>query len=310
MNVDNKKEILFYYESKANPNGDPGFDDQPRLMNDGTIMVTDLRLKRTIRDHAKNNLNKTIFVDYDKNENPIEALGKARELLGAKNTTGDVTKKVLDKCFDSNLFGHFIPVPEKDRNKQAGNAWYKMTGPVQFGLASSVNQPNIIHPSVTSHFVGKVDKTKTKQFSTIGSFFAVDYALIKFSGGINPSNLGVYNANGKTPKSFDDAESLLADCIWDGTNGLSTRSKYPQRSVFYLEVTYDKVIHNDLSLLVDDSKMQGTGHKKLAKNPIGIETLVKVLKSRSKEIKEIKVRGSFELEDTVKQLKSKLPKVK
>ena len=66
MNVDNKKEILFYYESKANPNGDPGFDDQPRLMNDGTIMVTDLRLKRTIRDHAKNNLNKTIFVDYDK----------------------------------------------------------------------------------------------------------------------------------------------------------------------------------------------------------------------------------------------------
>ena len=47
MKVDHKKEILFYYESRKNPNGDPGFDDQPRLMDDGTIMVTDLRLKRT-----------------------------------------------------------------------------------------------------------------------------------------------------------------------------------------------------------------------------------------------------------------------
>ena len=140
------------------------------------------------------------------------------------------------------------------------------------------------------------------------SFFAVDYALIKFSGGINPSNLGIYNKNGKTPKSFDDAENLLADCIWDGTNGLHTRSKHPQRSIFYLEVTYDKTIYNDLSLLIDDSKMQGSGKKQLVKNPFGTENLIKVLKSRSKEIQKIKVMGSFELEDTVKDLKNKLPK--
>ena len=53
MNVDHKKEILFYYQSiRANPNGDPGFEDQPRLMSDNTILVTDLRLKRTVRDYA------------------------------------------------------------------------------------------------------------------------------------------------------------------------------------------------------------------------------------------------------------------
>ena len=57
MNVDHKKEILFYYQSiRANPNGDPGFEDQPRLMSDNTILVTDLRLKRTIRDHARDTL--------------------------------------------------------------------------------------------------------------------------------------------------------------------------------------------------------------------------------------------------------------
>ena len=37
MNANEKKEILFYYESRQNPNGDPGFENQPRLMPDGTL---------------------------------------------------------------------------------------------------------------------------------------------------------------------------------------------------------------------------------------------------------------------------------
>ena len=61
-----KKELLFYYESRQNPNGDPGFENQPRLMSDGTIMVTDVRIKRTIRDYAKNKYNVTLFVDFGK----------------------------------------------------------------------------------------------------------------------------------------------------------------------------------------------------------------------------------------------------
>ena len=48
-----RKEILFYYESRQNPNGDPGFENQPRLMADGTIMVTDVRIKRTIHVYYK-----------------------------------------------------------------------------------------------------------------------------------------------------------------------------------------------------------------------------------------------------------------
>ena len=146
MNVTDKKEILFYYESRGNPNGDPGFDDQPRIMPDGTIMVTDLRLKRTIRDYAKNSLKQTLFVDYDKNDNPVIAWNKTKELLGA-NAKGDVTEKILKKTFDSNLFGHFIPIPDDYRNKD-GTAWYKLTGPVQFGLASSVYQDLILHQNI------------------------------------------------------------------------------------------------------------------------------------------------------------------
>ena len=267
MNVDNKKEILFYYQSiKANPNGDPGFEDQPRIMPDQRILVTDLRLKRTIREYAKKNFGKkgVLFVDYAKNDAPVTAMKKARELLGITNKQkklpkgNEVIQKMLDKTFDVNLFGAFIP-NNKDTRNTGEEAWYRLTGPVQFGLGKSVNKTEIIGGGLTisSHFVGKPPKKGEKEYATLGNIWAVDYALIKFQGGINPSNLGVFNQNNKTPKTFDDAENILLECIWDGTNDLQTKSKYPQNSVFYLEVTYKKKIYNDLPNLVDDSSMEG-----------------------------------------------------
>ena len=76
-------EILFYYESMQNPNGDPGFENQPRLMPDETIMVTDVRIKRTMRDYARDVKGETLFVDYNKDGIATTAQIKANEL--AKN---------------------------------------------------------------------------------------------------------------------------------------------------------------------------------------------------------------------------------
>ena len=45
----------------------------------------------------------------------------------------------------------------------------------------------------------------------------------------------------------------LINCLWNGTNELITRSKFPQRSIFYFEIEYDSHIYNDLPLLVEDS---------------------------------------------------------
>ena len=75
-------EILFYYESRQNPNGDPGFENQPRLLPDNTIMVTDVRIKRTMRDYARDVKGETLFVDFDKDGNAIKADGKAKEIIG------------------------------------------------------------------------------------------------------------------------------------------------------------------------------------------------------------------------------------
>src|SRR5437667_5103659 len=105
-----KKEILFYYESRQNPNGDPGFDNQPRLMTDGTIMVTDVRIKRTMRDYAKKTWKEKLFVDFGEDGNPITADKRAKEIISPDSLKGDVIKRLLELTFDVPLFGALIPI--------------------------------------------------------------------------------------------------------------------------------------------------------------------------------------------------------
>jgi CRISPR-associated protein Csh2 len=51
--ISNRAELLFLYDVKdANPNGDPLDENKPRIDEEtGVNIVTDVRLKRTIRDY-------------------------------------------------------------------------------------------------------------------------------------------------------------------------------------------------------------------------------------------------------------------
>ena len=62
--VTNRSEILFIYHVKdANPNGDPLDENKPRTDPDtGVATVTDVRIKRTIRDYWHQNLGEEILV--------------------------------------------------------------------------------------------------------------------------------------------------------------------------------------------------------------------------------------------------------
>lgn len=309
MDFQNKKEILFYYESKQNPNGDPGFENMPRQMPDGTIMVTDVRVKRTIRDYAKNVLGKQIFVDYDKDGIPITADGKAEEILGSLKN--DVINGLLKKTFDVPLFGALVPIRAKKKGKESDEVEgrsAKLTGPVQFSIGRSTNQVQIINPTISGRFVGR-EKEKGEQFSTFGKFYSVEYALIKFHGAINPQNLGKYYDDKLIKKSFEEAENNLYLCIWNGTNELITRSKYPQRSIFYLELTYKSKIYNDLHLLVKEKEEMKGNATKLEKSPFVFDNLIETVKKRKNEILKGRVKGCEELEEDVASLSKKFKEI-
>ena len=302
-----KKEILFYYESRQNPNGDPGFENQPRLMPDGTIIVTDVRIKRTIRDYAKNNCCEKLFVDYGEDGKPVTAETRTKEILGS--IKGDLIEGLINKTFDVPLFGGLVPIRagkkvEADTEEQKGSS-QKLTGPVQFGIGRSVNQVQIINPLISGRFVGK-EKKGEEQFSTFGKFYSVDYALIKVHGAINPANLGSYLDDEKAFQSFSSAESKLFECLWTGTNSLITRSKFPQRSIFFLEVTYDSAVYNDLPVLVEEDPSMKGRITALPDDPLRFEELVSALSARKVRVQNVRVAACRELVKNATALVKKL----
>jgi len=62
--IKNRSEILFVYDVKdANPNGDPVDENKPRIDEEtGINIVTDVRLKRTIRDYLYDYKGQEVFI--------------------------------------------------------------------------------------------------------------------------------------------------------------------------------------------------------------------------------------------------------
>lgn len=296
----NKTEILFYYESRQNPNGDPGFENQPRLMSDDTIMVTDVRIKRTMRDYAKTAHNETLFVDYGNNGQPVMAHTRAEEIVGSLK--GDVIGSLLQKTFDVPLFGALVPIRKKQDETDGSSE--KITGPLQFGIARSINKVKIINPTITGRFVGK-EKSGTKQYSTFGKFYSVEYALIKVHGVVNPANLGKYIDDETIKQKFEEKTSMIYDTIWNGTNNLVTRSKFPQRSILYIDVSYKDVIYNDLPNLVKENSTH-TEMTELGQTPFIFTNLIDTLEKRKSNVNLVRVGGAADIDADIDELISVL----
>jgi CRISPR-associated protein Csh2 len=144
-------EILFVYESKMNnPNGDPDNENIPRMdYSTGTNLVSDVRLKRYIRDYFSDNLKE------DKNDifvKRVEKVQNSTERAKDFNTDPD---EIINRCIDIRMFGATITL-KSDKGKSDTSAKgksIKLTGPVQFTWAYSLNQVELVNSySITTTF--------------------------------------------------------------------------------------------------------------------------------------------------------------
>lgn len=101
-----RSEILFLYDIvDNNPNGDPLDSNKPRIDEETSInLVTDVRLKRTIRDYLYDYKDEEIFVREIKDDKGKVQDGKARAANFGK-TKEEVSKNILKQCIDVRLFG-------------------------------------------------------------------------------------------------------------------------------------------------------------------------------------------------------------
>lgn len=223
--IEKRSEILFCYDvTDANPNGDPMDENKPRIDEENKInIVTDVRLKRTIRDYLTeykgyNGSNgKDVFVreklmDETKKESGIQD-GKTR----AKDYKNN-PEQILKSCIDVRLFGGVIPL-EKDS--------ITYTGPVQFKMGRSLLPVELKHIKGTGAFASKPGSHN----KTFRDEYILYYSFIAFHGIINET------AAKHTQLTEEDTKELLAG-MWHGTKNLITRSKFGQMPRLLIRVTY------------------------------------------------------------------------
>ena len=237
--IKNRSEILFLYDiQNANPNGDPNDENKPRIDEEtGRNLVTDVRLKRTIRDYIQDKGN-DIFVReviYDKEGHIQDAKLRAADYLPvdkemlktmpAEEQKQFIAKSILEKCIDIRLFGATIPLDLKvaDGNKtKSVTSSITWTGPVQFKMGRSLHSVKIQHIKGTGAFASKAGATQ----KTFREEYFLPYSLIGFYGVVNE------NAAGHTELQQTDVE-LLKQAVWNGTKGLISRSKFARCHVSY-----------------------------------------------------------------------------
>lgn len=214
----NNSEILFLYDAKmTNPNGDPDEENRPRMDYERDInLVSDLRLKRYLRDYIQNKGDRIFVTKLDGNTvRPQGIVDKLKIDLGKDKLD---KKDILDNLIDIRLFGATIPI-EKDTNA--------FTGPVQFNWGYSLNKVELMESAITSHFAtGEGHKQ-----GAMGRDYRVKYSFIAFSGVISGNR-------GKETRIKEEDIDKLDEAMVKSIPLLATRSKVGQYPRLYMRVEY------------------------------------------------------------------------
>ena len=286
----NRSELLFLYDIvDANPNGDPLDSNKPRIDEETEInLVTDVRLKRTIRDYLHDYKDQGIFIKEIKDENgniqdakkrAIDFSSPDSDYDNINEAKKDIENNILNECIDVRLFGATIPLTIKIKKKNESSS-IKLTGPVQFRMGRSLNKVEIEQIKGTGAFAsgeGKDQKTFREEY-------ILPYSLISFYGIINE------NAAEFTHLSEEDIE-LLLDGVWNGTKNLISRSKFGQTPRILHQIEYNENnffigdLNNKISITHnydDDKKL-----RKINELEVDLSNLVKNLKENKDKIKKI-----------------------
>ncbi len=190
----------------ANPNGDPLNGNRPRVDYDGFGEITDVCIKRKLRDRLQEN-GQSIFVQSDEKkqdgmtslrnraESPEYGLGK--ETFNEKKTPKDVAaRKACEKWFDVRAFGQLFAF-----GGDAAGVSIPIRGPVTVQSAFSIEPVSITSTQITKSVSGEGDGTK-RSSDTMGMKHRVDKGIYVFYGSMNPQLAE------RTGFSDDDAETI------------------------------------------------------------------------------------------------------
>jgi CRISPR-associated protein Csh2 len=254
-----RREFLFCYDIRmGNPNGDPD-ENRPRILPDGTYYVTDVRLKRFVRDYLKTQ-GHDILVDSveGRTTNLTGRVGAYLKDKGQPEVNGRELVDIILKSFvDARLFGSTLAF--KKGEEQAGvkaRNWEphpkSLTGAVQIEQGEILHKAQEVDIRGTSIF----GSTEERRQGTFTENFILRYGLVGFGGIANE-----YSA-AKSLLTDEDYEALL-NALWKGVRSAgNTRTKAGQVPRLLVNVVYKPGSEFQLGRMLDYVRLDAADGQK------------------------------------------------
>jgi CRISPR-associated protein Csd2 len=193
----------------ANPNGDPLNGNRPRTDYGGLGEITDVCLKRKLRDRLQE-AGECIFVQSDdrkvdgetslrnRAESATNGLGKEKFKKGSNKD--ETAKLACAKWFDVRAFGQVFAF---GKDGDASGVSIPIRGPLTIHSAFSKEPVSLTSTQITKSVSGEGDGSK-RGSDTMGMKHRVDFGIYETYGSINPQ------LSEKTGFSDGDADRIKA----------------------------------------------------------------------------------------------------
>lgn len=177
---------VIFTASNANPNGDPLNGNRPREDYDGYGEISDVCIKRKIRNRLQD-MGENIFVKsddrcddgFDSLRSRALACKEVSQYEKAKDTNRDAyAKAACEQWIDVRSFGQVFAF------KDAKGVSIGVRGPVSIGIAKSVSPVDVISMQITKSVNSEGGK-EGKSSDTMGMKHRVEFGVYKVCGSIN-----------------------------------------------------------------------------------------------------------------------------
>ena len=194
MKLENKIDFaVLFTVNGANPNGNPLGDNYPRMDSHGRGEMTDVSIKRKIRNTLLDNGLSILIQSDDYNvdglrsvKERLETIEEIKKVINKGNPTYEeinrVKKLACETWYDVRAFGQVIALKAKKDNEKGSSIGIR--GPVTINIAKSVNPITVNHMQITKSVNNETENKKGSD--TMGMKYVVEFGLYVAYGSISP----------------------------------------------------------------------------------------------------------------------------
>ncbi len=176
--------VMFLTVEKANPNGHPLNGNIPRTDYDGYGEISDVCIKRKIRNRMQDEGHPVVVQSNERIEDEHNSLEKRFlaefgkvDVKNAKPSNDEISRRSVEKWIDVRSFGQVITFQKLSIG---------IRGPVSISIAKSLDTIDTISMQITRSTNGMAaEEGKARSSDTMGSKHYVNFGVYKVNGSIN-----------------------------------------------------------------------------------------------------------------------------